>query len=90
MTAADTLHVAIANPDLAPYGVAAREALTALGQHDRALEVLERARGYVEQNPDPSHLNRLNWLRARATLAEARGEMELAASLRGTLPGAAK
>lgn len=31
LTAADTLHVAIANPDLAPYGVAAREALTALG-----------------------------------------------------------
>ena len=31
LTASDTLHVAIANPDLAPYGVAAREALTALG-----------------------------------------------------------
>jgi molybdate transport system substrate-binding protein len=31
LTAADTLHVAIANPDLAPYGVAAREALTAMG-----------------------------------------------------------
>ena len=34
LTAADTLHVAIANPDLAPYGVAAREALTALGLWD--------------------------------------------------------
>jgi molybdate transport system substrate-binding protein len=31
LTAPTTLHVAIANPDLAPYGVAAREALTALG-----------------------------------------------------------
>lgn len=31
LTAPDTLHVAIANPDLAPYGVAAREALTAMG-----------------------------------------------------------
>lgn len=31
LTAARTLHVAIANPDLAPYGVAAREALTAMG-----------------------------------------------------------
>lgn len=31
LTAADTLHIAIANPDLAPYGVAAREALTAMG-----------------------------------------------------------
>lgn len=31
LTAPETLHVAIANPDLAPYGVAAREALTALG-----------------------------------------------------------
>ena len=34
LTAADTLHVAIANPDLAPYGVAAREALTAMGVWD--------------------------------------------------------
>jgi molybdate transport system substrate-binding protein len=34
LTAAGTLHVAIANPDLAPYGVAAREALTALGLWD--------------------------------------------------------
>jgi molybdate transport system substrate-binding protein len=31
LIAPDTLHVAIANPDLAPYGVAAREALTAMG-----------------------------------------------------------
>lgn len=31
LIAASTLHVAIANPDLAPYGVAAREALTAMG-----------------------------------------------------------
>lgn len=31
LTAPETLHVAIANPDLAPYGVAAREALTAMG-----------------------------------------------------------
>lgn len=31
LTAQSTLHVAIANPDLAPYGVAAREALTAMG-----------------------------------------------------------
>jgi len=31
LTSAETLHVAIANPDLAPYGVAAREALTAMG-----------------------------------------------------------
>jgi molybdate transport system substrate-binding protein len=31
LMAADTLFVAIANPDLAPYGVAAREALTAMG-----------------------------------------------------------
>jgi molybdate transport system substrate-binding protein len=31
LTAASTLHVAIANPDLAPYGVAAREALIAMG-----------------------------------------------------------
>jgi molybdate transport system substrate-binding protein len=34
LTAAETLHIAIANPDLAPYGVAAREALTALGLWD--------------------------------------------------------
>jgi molybdate transport system substrate-binding protein len=34
LTAADTLHVAIANPDLAPYGVAAREALTEMGLWD--------------------------------------------------------
>ncbi|MEZ5832335.1 MAG: molybdate ABC transporter substrate-binding protein [Dongiaceae bacterium] len=34
LTAAETLHVAIANPDLAPYGVAAREALTAMGLWD--------------------------------------------------------
>jgi molybdate transport system substrate-binding protein len=31
LTAASTLHVAIANPDLAPYGVAARETLIAMG-----------------------------------------------------------
>jgi molybdate transport system substrate-binding protein len=31
LTSAETLHVAIANPDLAPYGIAAREALTAMG-----------------------------------------------------------
>jgi molybdate transport system substrate-binding protein len=31
LTAASTHHVAIANPDLAPYGVAAREALIAMG-----------------------------------------------------------
>lgn len=31
LTSAETLYVAIANPDLAPYGVAAREALTAMG-----------------------------------------------------------
>ena len=31
LTSAETLHVAIANPDLAPYGVAARQALTAMG-----------------------------------------------------------
>jgi molybdate transport system substrate-binding protein len=31
LTSPDTLYVAIANPDLAPYGVAAREALTAMG-----------------------------------------------------------
>lgn len=31
LMSADTLHVAIANPDLAPYGVVAREALTAMG-----------------------------------------------------------
>ena len=34
LTAPTTLHVAIANPDLAPYGVAAREALTAMGLWD--------------------------------------------------------
>jgi molybdate transport system substrate-binding protein len=34
LTAAETLHVAIANPDLAPYGIAAREALTAMGLWD--------------------------------------------------------
>ena len=34
LTAVETLHVAIANPDLAPYGVAAREALTAMGLWD--------------------------------------------------------
>jgi molybdate transport system substrate-binding protein len=32
---ASTLHVAIANPELAPYGVAAREALTAMGLWER-------------------------------------------------------
>ena len=31
LTAADTLYVAIANPDLAPYGVASRETLTSMG-----------------------------------------------------------
>jgi molybdate transport system substrate-binding protein len=31
LTATDTLYVAIANPDLAPYGVAAREALASMG-----------------------------------------------------------
>jgi molybdate transport system substrate-binding protein len=34
LTSPETLHVAIANPDLAPYGVAAREALTAMGLWD--------------------------------------------------------
>ena len=34
LTASDTLYVAIANPELAPYGVAAREALTAMGLWD--------------------------------------------------------
>jgi molybdate transport system substrate-binding protein len=34
LTAPETLHVAISNPDLAPYGVAAREALTAMGVWD--------------------------------------------------------
>jgi molybdate transport system substrate-binding protein len=31
LTAPETLHVAIAHPDLAPYGVAAQETLTAMG-----------------------------------------------------------
>jgi molybdate transport system substrate-binding protein len=35
LTSATTRHIAIANPDLAPYGLAAREALTALGLWDR-------------------------------------------------------
>lgn len=35
LQASDVYHVAIANPDLAPYGVAAREALQALGLWDR-------------------------------------------------------
>jgi len=34
LTAADVRHIAIANPDLAPYGVAAREALRGLGLWD--------------------------------------------------------
>ena len=34
LTAPETLHIAIANPDLAPYGAAAREALTAMGLWD--------------------------------------------------------
>lgn len=34
LTAPETLYVAIANPELAPYGVAAREALTAMGLWD--------------------------------------------------------
>lgn len=34
LTAASTLHVAIANPELAPYGVAAREALATMGLWD--------------------------------------------------------
>lgn len=35
LTDAGTLFIAIANPDLAPYGVAAREALTAMGLWDQ-------------------------------------------------------
>ena len=34
LIAPETLHIAIANPDLAPYGAAAREALTAMGLWD--------------------------------------------------------
>jgi molybdate transport system substrate-binding protein len=34
LTSPETLHVAIANPDLAPYGVAARDALTTMGLWD--------------------------------------------------------
>lgn len=34
LSAPDTLYIAIANPELAPYGVAAREALTAMGLWD--------------------------------------------------------
>ena len=34
LESADTLHVAIANPDLAPYGIAAREAMQAMGIWD--------------------------------------------------------
>lgn len=34
LLAADTLFIAIANPDLAPYGVAAREAMQAMGVWD--------------------------------------------------------
>jgi eukaryotic-like serine/threonine-protein kinase len=66
------------------------EAHTALGDYERAATSLDHARGLVEQNPDPTHLNRLNWLRARAALADARGETELASTLRAALPGAAK
>lgn len=37
LEAADTLFIAIANPDLAPYGVAAREAMQAMGVWDAVL-----------------------------------------------------
>ena len=50
---------------------------------------LAKAWTYVEQNPDPSHLNRIGWMRASLALAEAQADSEAAARLRKDLGPAA-
>jgi tRNA A-37 threonylcarbamoyl transferase component Bud32/tetratricopeptide (TPR) repeat protein len=74
---------------LAHFHTVEGELLLKLGRVEQAAAALETARSYVEQNRDPSHPNRIGWLRARLALAESQGDAETAARMRKELGPAA-
>jgi tRNA A-37 threonylcarbamoyl transferase component Bud32/tetratricopeptide (TPR) repeat protein len=74
---------------LAYFHTAEAQMLTRLGQYDEAAAALEKAAGYLRHNRDPSHPNRIDWLRARLALATARGDAGTAEGARKELGPAA-